>query len=78
MKNPVDRLIKIWDGYNFSWGKSQMRLELRMAQKEVEQLKRRMFLEGFKASAEGFNGEHPTMDDEKIWGMIREDYNKVK
>lgn len=77
MKNPVDRLIKIWDGYNFNQGKSELRLELRVVQQDVEQLCRRMFLEGFKASAEGYNGEHPARSDEEKWESIREDYFKI-
>jgi hypothetical protein len=77
MKNPVDPLLKLWETYDPNHDKAQMRHYLLEAQQEVEKLKRRMFLEGFKNSGEGFNGEHPTMDEEKIWEIIKEDYDKL-
>ena len=45
---------------------------------ELEKIKQLMFLEGFKASAEGYNGEHPPRTDEEMWESIKEDYNKIK
>lgn len=45
---------------------------------KFEEVKQKMFLEGFKASGEGYNGEHPPRTDEEIWKHIKEDYNKVK
>ncbi len=53
--------------------------ELKLTQQELEQLKRKMFLEGFKNSGEGYNGEYPFEgeSDERIWDSIKEDYDKL-
>lgn len=45
---------------------------------DLESIKQKMFLEGFKASAEGYNGEHPPRTDEEMWESIKEDYDKIK
>lgn len=75
--NPLDRLLKYWDSYNQNLGKSQMRLQIQMTKQDVDQMMRRMFLEGFKNSAEGYNGEHPPRSDQEMWESIRDDYFKI-
>lgn len=39
-----------------------------------------MFLEGFKISGEGFNGEYPfeNKTDEEIWNRIKKQFREVK
>jgi hypothetical protein len=80
MKDPIDKLIQIWNEYDLNQGKAQMRKHLLEAKIAVEFEKQKMFMAGFKNSGEGYNGEHPFEGESeaKIWDSIKEDYDKVK
>ena len=80
MKNPIDKLIQIWNDYDLSHGKAQMRKHLMEAKIAIEFQRQQMFLEGFKNSGEGYNGEYPFQGESeaKIWDSIYEDYDKVR
>ena len=75
--NPVDKLIQRLGEYDLNLGKSELRKMMYETREEVNAQKRRMFLEGFKNSAEGFNGEHPPRTDSEMWESIRDDYFKI-
>ena len=79
MKDPIDKLIHLWNEYDLNQGKAQMRKHLLEAKIAVEFQRQRMFMAGFKSSAEGYNGEYPFEGESeaKIWDSIKEDYDKV-
>lgn len=78
--NPLDKLLEQINSFNTETesGKAELRRLIKNAKNILEEKNKQMFLEGFKNSGEGYNGEHPGWSsDEKLWESIKDDYNKI-
>ena len=78
MINPLDKVIELLNEMDIEpTNSSKIKSYILEAQEEIEAIKCKMFLEGFKNSAEGYNGEHPSRNDKQIWESIQDDYIQV-
>lgn len=75
--NTLDNLLNQINEYDLNLGKGELRRIVYLIKEETGAQKCRMFLEGFKTSGEGYNGEHPPRTDKEMWESIRDDYFKI-